>query len=65
MTQPNDVPLTDAHQEELLRLATQHLQALLTQPSAPTTTTLDSVMRRLFDRDNRELLTVSAFGSAL
>lgn len=27
--------------------------------------TLDSVMQRLFDRDHRELLTYSAFGSAL
>jgi len=28
-------------------------------------TTLDAVMRSLFNRDHRELLTYSAFGSAL
>jgi hypothetical protein len=52
-------------QQDLIRLANQRLQALMSQPDAATATTLDNVMKRLFDRDNRELLTVSAFGSAL
>lgn len=50
-------------QEELIRLAHQRLQTVVLD--AETTTTLDSVMQRLFDRDHRELLTYSAFGSAL
>lgn len=50
-------------QEDLIRLAHQRLQTVVLD--AKTTTTLDDVMRRLFDRDHRELLTYSAFGSAL
>jgi hypothetical protein len=50
-------------QEELIRLAHQRLQTVVLE--AETATTLDSVMQRLFDRDHRELLTYSAFGSAL
>jgi hypothetical protein len=46
---------------ELLALAGQRLAAVLDEPP----TTLDDVLRRLFDRDHRELLTYSAFGSAL
>ncbi|MER7004357.1 hypothetical protein ABT297_15110 [Dactylosporangium sp. NPDC000555] len=49
--------------EELVRLAHQRLQTVVLK--AETTTTLDSVMQRLFDRDHRELLTYSAFGSSL
>jgi hypothetical protein len=66
MTEPGarDAATNDV-QDELLRLANQRLQVMLSQPDAATTTTLDNVMRRLFDRDDRELLTVSAFGSAL
>jgi hypothetical protein len=50
-------------QEDLIRLAHQRLQTVVLD--AEITTTLDSVMQRLFDRDHRELLTYSAFGSAL
>lgn len=48
---------------ELHALAHRRLQTVVLE--AETTTTLDSVLRRLFDRDHRELLTYSAFGSAL
>jgi len=47
---------------ELTALAHQRLEELA---SASHLTTLDTVIQRLFDRDHRELLTVSAFGSAL
>lgn len=50
-------------QEDLIRLAHQRLQTVILDTD--TSTTLDDVMRRLFDRDHRELLTYSAFGSAL
>jgi hypothetical protein len=46
---------------ELLELAGQRLAALVDEPDS----TLDTVLARLFDRDHRELLTYSAFGSAL
>jgi len=49
--------------EDLIRLAHQRLQTVVLD--AETTMTLDDVMQRLFDRDHRELLTYSAFGSAL
>jgi hypothetical protein len=48
------------HNDELARLAHQRLANLVDPETA---TTLDSVLERLFDRD--ELLTYSAFGSAL
>lgn len=47
---------------DLLDLAHVRIAHLL--DTAPTTT-LDAVMQRLFDPRNRELLTVSAFASAL
>jgi hypothetical protein len=46
---------------ELLALAHQRLAVLVDEPDS----TLDAVLARLFDRDHRELLTYSAFGSAL
>jgi hypothetical protein len=50
-------------QEQLIRLAHQRLQTVVLEPEDRST--LDDVMQRLFDRDRRELLTYSAFGSAL
>jgi hypothetical protein len=46
---------------ELLALADRRLAVLVDEPDS----TLDAVLARLFDRDHRELLTYSAFGSAL
>jgi hypothetical protein len=43
-------------------LAHQRLEAVVRQAE---TSTLDEVMRRLFDRNDRDRLTYSAFGSAL
>jgi hypothetical protein len=55
----------DVHPEpvgaELLALARKRLAVLVDEPD----TTLDALLARLFDRDHRELLTYSAFGSAL
>lgn len=48
----------------LLDLAHKRLEALL-EPDSETTSTLDAVMQRLFDPRERDLLTVSAFSSAL
>lgn len=48
----------------LLDLANARLAQLL-DPDTETTSTLDSVMKRLFDPREREHLTVSAFSSAL
>jgi hypothetical protein len=56
-------PAGFGEQEQLIRLAHQRLQTVVLDTQ--TTTTLDNVMQRLFDRDHRELLTYSAFGSAL
>lgn len=47
---------------DLLDLAETRLETLLGDDPP---TTLDEVLRRLFDPDVRELLTYSAFGSAL
>ena len=52
-------------QHGLLDLAAVRLEALLSEPDSATTSTLDSVMKRLFDPRDRELLTVSAFASSL
>ncbi len=57
------MPDTTAIDEELARLAHERLQTVVL--TAETTTTLDATMQRLFDRDHRELLTYSAFGSSL
>jgi hypothetical protein len=65
MYEPGADAVTNDVQDELLRLANQRLQVMMSQPDAATTTTLDNVMKRLLDPDKRELLTVSAFGSAL
>lgn len=43
----------------LLDLAHKRLEALL-EPDSETTSTLDAVMQRLFDPEERDLLTVSA-----
>ncbi len=51
--------------EGLLDLAGQRLRTLITETDPATDSTLDAVMRRLFDPRERDLLTVSAFGSAL
>ncbi|WP_432991311.1 hypothetical protein [Dactylosporangium sp. CA-233914] len=59
------VAAVDEVQDDLLDLAAVHLETLLSEPDAATTATLDSVMRRLFDPRKRDLLTVSAFSSAL
>lgn len=48
--------------DALTELAEQRLRDLADDSAL---TTLDAVIQRLFDRDPRELLTVSAFGSAL
>jgi len=48
---------------DLTGLARLRLAELLN--GTPATSTLDAVMQRLFDQDHRELLTYSAFGSAL
>jgi hypothetical protein len=47
---------------ELRDLAHQRLEAVV---QAAETTTLDDVMRRLFDPGDREQITYCAFGSAL
>ncbi|MEV6929907.1 hypothetical protein AB0M46_36240 [Dactylosporangium sp. NPDC051485] len=60
-----DKPGANEVQDELLELATVRLQALMTEPDSATSSTLDSVMRRLFNPKERDLLTVSAFSSAL
>jgi len=54
MTDIATIPLPD-----LAVLARERLEA------ADPKSTLAAVIRRLFDRDDREVLTVSAFGSAL
>lgn len=56
--------MSDTADTDLLVLANARLANLLNKPDDQPAT-LDNVMRRLFDRDSRELLTVSAFGSAL
>lgn len=48
----------------LLDLAHQRLEELERAVSAPDST-LDAILRRLFDPDERDLVTVSAFSSAL
>nr|BFE55796.1 hypothetical protein GCM10020063_003220 [Dactylosporangium thailandense] len=65
MDKPGGVAGGDEVQSGLLDLAGVRLRTLITEPDAPTASTLDSVMRRLFDPRERDLLTVSAFQSAL
>lgn len=58
--------LTDPPVESgLLDLAHARLSVLLFEPDSETTSMLDDVMRRLFDPQEREHLTISAFSSAL
>ncbi|MGI5245090.1 hypothetical protein [Dactylosporangium sp. CA-139066] len=52
-------------QDGMLDLAYVRLDTPLVDPDPETMSMLDSVMRRLFDPAERELLTVSAFSSAL
>jgi hypothetical protein len=65
MDKPGGSVTADEVQDGLLDLAHVRLQALLFEPDSETTSTLDSVMKRLFDPRERDLLTVSAFSSAL
>ena len=60
-----DKPGAQEPHEGLLELAPVRLTALLSETDSAATTTLDSVLRRLFDPRERELLTVSAFNSSL
>ena len=60
-----DNPGAQEPQDELLRLAPLRLRTFLSETDPAATSTLDSVMRRLFDPRERELLTVSAFNSSL
>jgi len=65
MQKPATAAVEDAIQDGLLDLASVRLQTLLSASDTAPNTTLDSVMRRLFDPRERDLVTVSAFGSAL
>lgn len=60
----DDVLVLDRDDVALPDLADVRLTALIDGGSG-NTTTLDAVMRRLFDPRERDLLTVSAFSSAL
>jgi hypothetical protein len=59
------VAAADQVQEGLLDLSSVRLRALVLETDPSSTSTLDSVMKRLFDPRERDLLTVSAFASAL
>lgn len=65
MDKPGAIAEADEVQGGLLDLAAVRLQALVSEPDTEATSTLDSVMKRLFDPRERDLLTVSAFQSAL
>jgi hypothetical protein len=54
---PEELTLTD--------LAAVRLRVLLAEDADAPNATLDAIMRRLFDPDDRDLLAVSAFASAL
>jgi hypothetical protein len=61
-----DVATVPAPAVELADLARVRLADLVGTGGGNTpSSTLDAVMRRLFHRDHRELLTYSAFGSSL
>jgi hypothetical protein len=62
---PGSAVQADEVQDGLLDLANVRLQTLLFEPDWETTSTLDSVMKRLFDPRERDLRTGSAFSSAL
>jgi len=55
----------DTTQPPLLDLAKVQLQTLLSKSDREAESTLDSVRRRLFDPNERDRQTISAFGSAL
>jgi hypothetical protein len=65
MDKAGAIAMDDEVQGGLLDLAAVRLQALVSEPDSAATSTLDSVMKRLFDPRERDLLTVSAFQSAL
>jgi hypothetical protein len=60
MTAATTLPVAELD-ADLLALASRRLAVLVDEPAS----TLDALLLRLFDRDHRELLTYSAFGSAL
>ena len=65
MDKPVAIAAADEVQDQLLDLSPVRLRALVLESDASSTSTLDSVMKRLFDPRERDLLTVSAFSSAL
>jgi hypothetical protein len=65
MQKPDTAAVADANQDGLLDLASVRLRTLLSESDSAPNTTLDSVMKRLFDPRERDLVTVSAFGSSL
>jgi hypothetical protein len=65
MHKPGAIAVAEDPREGLLDLAAVRLRTLLDEPDEATASTLDSVMKRLFDPRERDLLTVSAFASAL
>jgi hypothetical protein len=62
----DDIAVLDEREAaaDLAGLALRRIADLVGNP-AEVTSTLDAAMLRLFDRDHRELLTYSAFGSSL
>lgn len=62
LDRPQPLAATPAN---LLDLAELRLDTLLAEPDPATTSTLDSVVKRLLDPRDREQLTVSAFASSL
>lgn len=57
--------MPESTEATLLDLADARLKRILTDSDDSTDTTLDAVMQRLFDPRERDLVTVSAFGSSL
>ncbi|WP_433206706.1 hypothetical protein ACQP00_40010 [Dactylosporangium sp. CS-047395] len=55
----------DTIQSPLLDLENVPLKTLLSKSDSEAQTTLDRVVKRLFDPNEREQHTISAFGSAL
>lgn len=63
-----DTPLAEVADQvpaDLIDLAKVRLRTLLSDSDTTPNTTLAAVMKRLFDPRERDLVTVSAFGSAL
>ncbi|WP_426505189.1 hypothetical protein ACPPVO_46450 [Dactylosporangium sp. McL0621] len=65
MSQPDKIATPDNVQDGLLDLAEVRLQTLLSESGDSATTTLDNVMKRLFNPEEHDRLPISAFGSAL